>query len=86
MSLPSTGTTSLHWLARLRRRDANSYLLEEHGVSLSPAMLAKLATIGGRPSFRNDGPFSIYERSDLDAFSTARLGPLHTGTSDRQAP
>jgi hypothetical protein len=85
MSQPSIGTTSRHWPARLRRRNASEYLLEEHGVSLSPATLAKLATIGGGPSFRKDGPFPIYERSELDAFAAQRLGPLRRSTSDKQA-
>jgi hypothetical protein len=83
MSQASIGITSRHWPARMRRKVASEYLLQEHGVSLSPATLAKLAVIGGGPSFRKDGPFPIYERTDLDAFATVRLGPLRTSTSDQ---
>ena len=68
----------------MRRKLASEYLFEEHGVSLSPATLAKLAVIGGGPSFRKDGPFPLYERPDLDTFATVRLGPLRTSTSDHQ--
>jgi hypothetical protein len=68
----------------MRRKVASEYLLEEHGVSLSPATLAKLAVIGGGPSFRKDGPFPLYERPALDTFAIVRLGPLRTSTSDHQ--
>jgi hypothetical protein len=84
MSQASIGTTSRHWPARMRRRQASEYLFEEHGVSLSPATLAKLAVVGGGPSFRKDGPFPLYERPGLDTFAAARLGPLRTSTSDQQ--
>jgi hypothetical protein len=84
MSQASIGTTSRHWPARMRRKLASEYLFEEHGVSLSPATLAKLAVIGGGPSFRKDGPFPLYERPGLDTFATARLGPLRASTSDQQ--
>jgi hypothetical protein len=64
---------------------ASEYLFKEHGVSLSPATLAKLAVIGGGPSFRKDGPFPLYERAGLDTFATVRLGPLRASTSESQA-
>ena len=83
MSQASIGITSRHWPARMRRKVASAYLLEEHGVSLSPATLAKLAVLGGSPPFRKDGPFPLYERTDLDNFATVRLGPLRTSTSDQ---
>jgi hypothetical protein len=84
MSQSSNDPTSRHWPPRMRRKLASEYLLEVHGVSLSPATLAKLAVIGGGPSFRKDGPFPLYERTDLDTFATIRLGPLRTSTSDQQ--
>ena len=86
MSQASIGTHSRHWPARMRRKMASEYLFEEHGVSLSPATLAKLAVVGGGPSFRKDGPFPLYERPGLDAFATARLGPLRASTSDERRP
>ena len=81
LSQSSSGITSRHWPARMRRKQASEYLLEVHGVSLSPATLAKLAVIGGSPPFRKDGPFPLYERDGLDIFAIRRLGPLRESTS-----
>jgi len=81
MSQASIGTTSRHWPTRMRRKVASEYLLEVHGVSLSPATLAKLAVVGGGPAFRKDGPFPIYELGDLDTFAIGRLGPHRHSTS-----
>lgn len=93
MSQTSIGITSRHWSAsgshswpvRMRRHDASAYLLDEHGVRLSTATLAKLAVVGGGPPFRLDGRFPLYDRADLDDFATKRLGPRRTSTSDKQA-
>jgi hypothetical protein len=82
MSQASIDIMSRHWPTRMRRKVASEYLLEEHGVSLSPATLAKLAVLGGGPAFRKDGPFPIYERGELDTFAIGRLGPLRHSTSD----
>jgi hypothetical protein len=84
MSQASIGIASRHWPMRMRRKVASEYLLEEHGVSLSPATLAKLAVLGGGPAFRKDGPFPIYERVELDTFAIGRLGTLRHSTSDHQ--
>lgn len=81
MSQSSTGL-SKKWPQRMRRKMASEYLLDEHGVSLSPATLAKLASVGGSPPFYKDGPFPKYDRDGLDAFAVARLGRLRTSTSD----
>jgi hypothetical protein len=81
MSVSSVGI-SKKWPQRMRRKMASEYLLEEHGVSLSPATLAKLASVGGSPPFYKDGPFPKYDRDGLDAFAVARLGRLRTSTSD----
>ena len=85
MSQGSNDTTSRHWPTRMRRKQASEYLFEEHGVSLSPATLAKLDVIGGGPSFGKDGPFPLYERPGLDTFATARLGPLRASSDQQQA-
>ncbi len=81
MSQSSVGL-SRKWPQLMRRKMASEYLQEVHGVSLSPATLAKLATIGGSPPFYKDGPFPKYDRDGLDAFAVARLGRLRTSTSD----
>lgn len=85
MSQSSIGTTSRKWPARMRRKQASEYLLEVHGVSLSPATLAKLAVVGGGPPFRKDGPFPLYDQPVLDAHAVARLGPLRASTSESLA-
>jgi hypothetical protein len=76
-------TAPRQWPARMRRKLASEYLLSIHGIQLSLATLAKLAVIGGGPPFRLDGRFPLYDRDDLDAFATRRLGPLRNSTSDR---
>jgi hypothetical protein len=85
MTLPSIDSTSRHWPARMRRKQASEYLFEVHGVSLSPATLAKLAVVGGGPSYRKDGPFPLYDQPVLDNYAVTRLGPLRTSTSEAKA-
>jgi hypothetical protein len=69
----------------MRRKIASDYLLEVHGVSLSPATLAKLAVTGGGPRFFLDGRFPLYPQPELDSFAVARLGPIRSSTSDELA-
>lgn len=85
MSQALIGTTSRHWPQRMRRATASEYLLAEHGVSLAPSTLAKLAVIGGGPAYRKDGKFPIYDRPVLDDYAVNRLGPLRSNTSEPQA-
>jgi hypothetical protein len=77
----SQAPTPRRWPARMRRKQASEYLLEQHGVSLSAATLAKLAVIGGSPPFWKDGPFPVYGRDQLDQFAAKRLGKLRSSTS-----
>lgn len=70
------------WPARLRRKEASAYLRSEHGVSLSPATLAKMAVVGNGPAFRKDGGIPVYDRQVLDDFAVARLGPLRRSTRE----
>jgi hypothetical protein len=69
----------------MRRKMASDYLREKHGVSLSPATLAKLAVMGGSPPFWKDGRFPLYGREQLDEFAIARLGRLRASTSVKNA-
>lgn len=80
--LPTNATTERNWPARMRRGEVSEYLLQIHGVRLSPATLAKLASEGGGPPFLKDGRFPLYPRQSTDEFATARLGPLRRSTSD----
>lgn len=82
MSQPSTTNPRHLWPVRVRRRQASDYLRERHGITLSPATLAKLAVVGGGPPFRKDGPFPLYDIDSLDVFAAARLGPLRASTSE----
>jgi hypothetical protein len=84
MSQASTSPTSRKWPSRMRRSEASAYLLEEHGVRLAPATLAKLAVIGGGPAFRRDGRFPLYDLPVLANYAHVRVGPLRTSTSDQQ--
>jgi hypothetical protein len=86
MSHPLPGIARHPWPARLRRKQASEYLRQRHGITLSPATLAKLAVVGGGPAFRKDGPFPLYEPDVLDAFAAARLGPLRASTGDDRGP
>lgn len=85
MSHDSNVNTAAAWPSRMRRRGASQYLQQEHGVSLAHSTLAKLAVVGGGPAFRLDGRFPVYDRDTLDAYASARLGPLRRSTSDRDA-
>ncbi len=85
MSQASTAPTSPKWPSRMRRQQASEYLREVHGVTLCPNTLAKLAVVGGGRGFRLDGRFPIYDQPILDAYAIARLGPIRSSTSDRQA-
>jgi hypothetical protein len=83
MSQSSIGITPRRWPSRMRRKLASEYLFEVHGISLSPATLAKLAVMGGGPQFWKDGAFPIYGPEYLDEFAVARLGKLRRSTSDQ---
>jgi hypothetical protein len=74
------------WPNRMRRREASQYLLDQHGIRLAHATLAKLAVVGGGPPFRVDGRFPVYDRDSLDAYAQVRLGPLRRSTSAVEGP
>ena len=68
----------------LRRAEASSYLLNMHGISRTPATLAKLATIGGGPAFRRAGRFPLYTPENLDMWAASILSPVVHSTSELQ--
>jgi hypothetical protein len=68
----------LHYL---RRDGAAAYVRQRHGFPCSRNWLAKLAVIGGGPTFRKAGKFPIYAPNDLDAWAKAKIGPPQTSTS-----
>lgn len=66
----------------LRRKQAARYLSEKRGLPVAAQTLAKLAVIGGGPSYRKFGRFPIYSIADLDVWADGKLGPLQRSTSD----
>ncbi|TWB19212.1 DNA-binding protein [Nitrospirillum bahiense] len=71
---------------RLRRWEAADYLGLVHGLAIKPATLAKLASVGGGPSYQLVGRSPLYPTSQLDAWATARLGKLVASTSEYDTP
>ena len=59
-----------------------SQLAEQWGISRTPKTLAKLATIGGGPTFRRMGRVPLYDPDDLDAWVNALLSPPVRSTSE----
>ena len=69
----------------LRRKEAAIYVATHWGVPLSHRTLAKLAVVGGGPTYRKAGRFPLYEQADLDDWVRGRLGPKITSTSDESS-
>lgn len=69
-------------LHRLRRTEASKYLHEEWGIIRAPSTLAKLATIGGGPTFERANRIPLYLPEYLDAWARSILSPPMTSTSD----
>ena len=67
------GQTYLHPQRLLRRTEAAEYVRERWGYPLAPRTLAKLACIGGGPTFRRASRFPLYDKEDLDAWERAKL-------------
>jgi hypothetical protein len=66
----------------MRRREAGQYLRDKYGFG-SSATLAKLATLGGGPTFRKCGPIVLYARDDLDNWATGKISSPLRSTSDQ---
>jgi hypothetical protein len=66
----------------LNRREASEYLLVKHGIYRAPATLAKLASIGGGPTFRKAKRAVIYDLAALDEFATSIISAPMRSTSD----
>jgi hypothetical protein len=70
---------------RLRRWEASEYMASAHGLTIAPATLAKLASIGGRPGFHRVGRIPLYPRDELDRWATKKLGRMVRSTSEATA-
>lgn len=67
---------------RLRRWEASDYLRIIHGLTVAPATLAKLASVGGGPGYNKANRTPLYPTEELDRWAEARLGKLVQSTSD----
>jgi hypothetical protein len=67
---------------RLRRDEVSLYLELAHGITLSPATLATMATRGGGPGFQKMNRTPLYPRDAIDAWAIEKLGPLRMSTSE----
>ena len=59
---------------RLRRWEASEYLKLTFGIEIAPATLAKLASVGGGPSFDRMNRTPLYPVGKLDAWAAEKLG------------
>jgi hypothetical protein len=65
----------------LRRADAANYLQQRYGLRCGRQTLAKLAALGGGPTFRHAGRTPIYAPADLDEWALSQIGKPRTSTS-----
>jgi hypothetical protein len=65
----------------LRRKAAGEYLKTKYGFG-SEKTLAKLASVGGGPTFRKATNAAIYAPDDLDAWALSKIGTPQRSTSD----
>ena len=66
----------------LRRREAAQYIRERWGVPCAHKTLAKLAVVGGGPTFVRYGRIPLYDGETLDAWVRSKLSRPLTSTSD----
>ncbi len=66
---------------RLNRREASEFLTER-GFRIAPTTLAKLAVIGGGPSFVSFGRRPLYQAADLLAWAESRTSRPKRHTSE----
>jgi hypothetical protein len=66
----------------LRRVDAAAYVRDRYGFPRSRQWLAKLAVVGGGPTYRKSGRTPLYAPQDLDTWALSRIGEPRRSTSD----
>jgi hypothetical protein len=67
------------------RRGASQYL-NDRGLQVAVATLAKYATVGGGPEFQSFGRFPRYTQEALDRWAAAKLSAPRRSTSDPIIP
>jgi hypothetical protein len=65
----------------LRRNTAAEYLQAKYGFG-AVSTLAKLACVGGGPTFQKAGRAVLYTAEALDAWAQAQIGAVRRSTSD----
>jgi len=70
---------------RLRRAEASTYLLTNHGVRRTPQTLAKYAVVGGGPRFVKFGASVLYAPADLDEWVAEHMSTPRQSTSAQAA-
>ncbi|WP_043758256.1 hypothetical protein [Methylobacterium oryzae] len=66
----------------LRRWEASAYLKKRFNISMAPATLAKLASLGGGPPFYRNARAPLYPVDLLDEWALARRGNVVRSTSE----
>jgi hypothetical protein len=66
---------------KLDRKEAARFLTQR-GYRTAPATLAKLACIGGGPTFRSFGRRPLYDEADLMAWAESKTTGPRRSTSD----
>lgn len=77
--------TASNTAPRMPRNQACVYLREQHGIIRSPATLAKLASIGGGPTFQKAGRVPLYTPEDLNAWAESILSRKVRSSSELNA-
>ena len=80
--LSGAETAPTVWTPRLRRSQAVEYLRAVHGIPTTVATLAKLACVGGGPSFQKFGRIVLYPMVELDHWAEARISAPRRNTSE----
>ena len=82
MSLNEQTTPALTGMRFLRRVEAAIYVETTSGFPCSRQWLAKLAVVGGGPTYRKAGRTPIYAPHDLDSWAQSRIGAPQRSTSE----
>jgi hypothetical protein len=70
---------------RYRTRVEAAQYITDNWFPCSPKTLAKLAVIGGGPSFRKAGRTPLYTDSDCDDYARSKIGPSVRSTAELTA-
>jgi hypothetical protein len=69
----------------LRSEAAAIYVREKFGIPCAWSWLAKLACMGGGPSYRLASHIQLYAPADFDGWATSRLSPAVKNTAEYES-